>query len=150
MYFTLRCGDTGAKVKLLYSGYALDEGDKHIYKAYTGAIKYFLINNFMLSTGDDPEMDSPKIKQEAPKPKKLKKEKATTPKLKTKSKHTDNNIEKIRQLWKKNQNITQRVVFKELEDMGKEKDIAIITEIKDDERLAEIVNKINEEIEKEK
>jgi len=150
MYFTLRCGDTGAKVKLLYSGYALDEGDKHIYKAYTGAIKYFLINNFMLSTGDDPEMDSPKIKQEAPKPKKLKKEKATTPKPKTKSKHTDNNIEKIRQLWKKNQNITQRVVFKELEDMGKEKDIAIITEIKDDERLAEIVNKINEEIEKEK
>lgn len=154
MYFTMRCGDTGAKVKLLYSGYALDEGDKHIYKAYTGAIKYFLINNFMLSTGDDPEMDSPKIKQEAPEPKK-KTEKKTDKKaekaipVKKKSEHKDNNIEEIRQLWKKNQTITQDIVFDELEDMGKERDIALISEIKDDDKLSEIIGKVKEKIEKE-
>jgi|GEM_PF-1672664 len=148
MYFTLRCGDTGAKVKLLYSGYALDEGDKHIYKAYTGAIKYFLINNFMLSTGDDPEMDSPKIKQEAPKPKK-KKTKKDIP-VQKKSEHKDNNIEEIRQLWKKNQSITQDIVFDELEKMGKERDIALVSEIKNEEKLLEIIEKVKEKIKEEK
>lgn len=148
VYFTLRCGDTGAKVKLLYSGYALDEGDKHIYKAYTGAIKYFLINNFMLSTGDDPEMDSPKIKQDAPKPKKKKTEKKAEKAIpvKKKSAHKDNNIEEIRQLWKKNQTITQDIVFDELEAMGKERDIALISEIKDDDKLSKIIEKVKDKI----
>lgn len=39
-------------------GDALDRGDKALYKAYTGAIKYFLANTFMVATGDDPERDS--------------------------------------------------------------------------------------------
>lgn len=148
MIFTLRCGDTGAKVKLLYSGYALDKGDKHIYKAYTGAMKYFLINNFMLSTGDDPEMDSPQISQEPQKNKKeVEKDELKNETPKKKSEHIDNNIEEIRTLWKKNQSITQEVVFEELEKMGKEKDIAVIAQIKDDEKLKDIVEKIKEKIE---
>lgn len=33
-------------------------GEKGLYKAYTGGIKYFLLNLFMVPTGDDPERDN--------------------------------------------------------------------------------------------
>ncbi len=39
-------------------GQGLDNADKGYYKAYTGAVKYFLMKTFMISTGDDPELDS--------------------------------------------------------------------------------------------
>lgn len=38
-------------------GEGRDSGDKAAYKAFTGALKYFLIQTFMLATGDDPEAD---------------------------------------------------------------------------------------------
>lgn len=38
-----------------FVGEALDKGDKAIYKAYTGAFKYFLAVVFAVATGDDPE-----------------------------------------------------------------------------------------------
>lgn len=34
-----------------------DKGDKGVYKAFTGAVKYCLLKTFMISTGDDPESD---------------------------------------------------------------------------------------------
>ena len=40
-------------------GESEDTGDKGLYKAVTGAMKYFLSKNFMISTGDDPETASP-------------------------------------------------------------------------------------------
>ena len=43
------------------SGY--DKQDKALYKAYTGATKYFLMKTFMTSTGDDPETDERKTPQ---------------------------------------------------------------------------------------
>lgn len=33
-------------------------GDKGLYKAYTGGLKYFLLNLFLIPTGDDPEADA--------------------------------------------------------------------------------------------
>lgn len=36
-------------------GEGRDQGDKAAYKAFTGALKYFLIQAFSLATGDDPE-----------------------------------------------------------------------------------------------
>jgi len=39
-------------------GCGTDNGDKGIYKARTGAQKYFLLKNFNVSTGDDPENDT--------------------------------------------------------------------------------------------
>lgn len=39
-------------------GEAMDAGDKAIYKAMTGSLKYALMLNFLLPTGDDPEKDS--------------------------------------------------------------------------------------------
>lgn len=41
------------------TGEGIDKGDKAGYKAYTGALKYFLANKFMVATGDDPEKESP-------------------------------------------------------------------------------------------
>ncbi len=59
--FRLICADTGAYIDFSYSGYAIDESDKFLYKAYTNAIKYALKNNFMLSAGSmiDVEVDPP-------------------------------------------------------------------------------------------
>lgn len=36
-------------------GDGMDKGDKGVYKAYTGSLKYYLANTFMVATGDDPE-----------------------------------------------------------------------------------------------
>ena len=41
-------------------------GDKGIYKAITGANKYFLFKLFQIETGDDPERDTAQVAQEAP------------------------------------------------------------------------------------
>jgi len=38
-------------------GQGIDNGDKGIYKAITGAKKYALANAFLIATGDDPEQD---------------------------------------------------------------------------------------------
>lgn len=51
--------DTGFYESTIITGEGMDVGDKAGYKAYTGALKYFLANNFMVATGDDPEKDSP-------------------------------------------------------------------------------------------
>jgi hypothetical protein len=39
------------------AGQGLDSGDKAPYKAMTGALKYALLQSFLLATGDDPEAD---------------------------------------------------------------------------------------------
>jgi hypothetical protein len=42
-------------------GSGMDVGDKAIYKALTGAHKYFLIRNFNLGSDDDAEKESPAV-----------------------------------------------------------------------------------------
>lgn len=59
LQFMLIDCDTGFYEETLITGEALDKGDKAGYKAYTGALKYYLANTFMVATGDDPEQDSP-------------------------------------------------------------------------------------------
>lgn len=39
-------------------GYGKDKEDKGVYKAATGAEKYFLLKTFLIPTGDDPEADN--------------------------------------------------------------------------------------------
>ena len=39
----------------VFSGTGADMGDKGVYKAITGAIKYILTSTFLVPTGDDPE-----------------------------------------------------------------------------------------------
>lgn len=57
--FTLFDAETGFYETTDITGEGMDKGDKAGYKAYTGALKYFLADTFMVATGDDPEKDSP-------------------------------------------------------------------------------------------
>jgi hypothetical protein len=52
--------DSGERFAVKGAGDGEDNSDKGIYKAFTGAMKYFLMKNFLISTGDDPENDSAK------------------------------------------------------------------------------------------
>ena len=60
--FSLIDIETGYSEETVITGEALDKGDKAGYKAYTGAIKYYLANTFLVATGDDPETESPEVK----------------------------------------------------------------------------------------
>lgn len=57
--FSLIDIETGFSEESEISGEGIDKGDKAGYKAYTGALKYYLANTFMVATGDDPETESP-------------------------------------------------------------------------------------------
>ena len=57
--FKLTDIETGFYETTTITGEGIDKGDKGGYKAYTGALKYYLANTFMVATGDDPENDSP-------------------------------------------------------------------------------------------
>lgn len=52
---TLIDSDTGESLIIKSVGQGKDNSDKGVYKAITGANKYFFLKNFMLPTGDDPE-----------------------------------------------------------------------------------------------
>jgi hypothetical protein len=55
MTATFACGDGGAKFSVSWLGSGQDTGDKGLYKAMTGGLKYLLMKTFLVSTGDDPE-----------------------------------------------------------------------------------------------
>lgn len=58
MTFVLVDADSGEKHEVKWGGTGDDRGDKGLYKAYTGALKYFLMKTFLVSQGDDPESDT--------------------------------------------------------------------------------------------
>lgn len=53
--FGLACCETGEVFTAAFWGEGQDTADKGFYKAYTGAVKYFLLKTFLIATGDDPE-----------------------------------------------------------------------------------------------
>lgn len=55
MSFMLSDCDTGFFEVSEVAGDGMDKGDKGLYKAYTGALKYYLADTFMVATGDEPE-----------------------------------------------------------------------------------------------
>lgn len=57
--FALIDCETGFYELTHITGEGIDKGDKAGYKAYTGALKYYLANTFMVATGDDPEKETP-------------------------------------------------------------------------------------------
>lgn len=62
--------ETGFYEKSTITGEGADKGDKGGYKAYTGALKYYLADTFMVATGDDAEKESPAEKMNTRAPKK--------------------------------------------------------------------------------
>jgi len=55
MAYTFSDVDSGEEIVAKVAGQGLDAGDKAPYKAMTGALKYALLQSFLLATGDDPE-----------------------------------------------------------------------------------------------
>jgi ERF superfamily len=55
MAYTFGDVDSGEEIVAKVAGQGLDAGDKAPYKAMTGALKYALLQSFLLATGDDPE-----------------------------------------------------------------------------------------------
>ena len=58
MDFTFVDGDSGEQHTVTMVGQGEDAADKGIYKALTGAAKYFVMKAFLVPTGDDPEADT--------------------------------------------------------------------------------------------
>ena len=54
--------ESGFSESTVITGEGMDKGDKAGYKAYTGALKYYLADTFMVATGDDAERESPDTK----------------------------------------------------------------------------------------
>lgn len=57
--------ETGDKREGTFFGTGVDNADKHLYKAVTGAVKYILTTTFLIPTGDDPEGEEKLTKAEA-------------------------------------------------------------------------------------
>ena len=55
MAYTFTDENSAEEVTARVAGEGLDVGDKASYKAMTGALKYALLQTFLLATGDDPE-----------------------------------------------------------------------------------------------
>lgn len=64
--FYLYDTDTGFYETTKITGEGIDKGDKAGYKAYTGALKYYLADKFMVATGEDPETESPEGRSARP------------------------------------------------------------------------------------
>lgn len=62
--------DSGESLTSKSVGVGHDKGDKGVYKAITGALKYALTSTFLVATGDDAENDGqpPAIQRAEPKP----------------------------------------------------------------------------------
>lgn len=58
MSFQFNDGETGGSASYQWAGTGDDKGDKGLYKAMTGALKYFLLKTFLMPTGDDSEADT--------------------------------------------------------------------------------------------
>lgn len=67
MKHTFVDGDTGEEFVVKSMGQGSDKQDKGSNKAITGAMKYFLMKNFMMPTGDDPEATDEAGKSTGPK-----------------------------------------------------------------------------------
>lgn len=65
MGYLFRDGLSDNHFTCTFFGEGHDSGDKAIYKAMTGALKYCLIQNLLIPTGDDPEEDSADVKETA-------------------------------------------------------------------------------------
>ncbi len=63
---TFADGDSGELFTVKAAGEGMDSGDKALNKAQTALLKYALIGNFLIPTGDDPEADSPEVTTRRP------------------------------------------------------------------------------------
>lgn len=132
MLFTLTDMETGFYEESVIRGEGLDRGDKAGYKAYTGAIKYYLANTFLIPTGDDPEKESPNYDSKAQEKKvPTKKENLKIQKTQIEIISKFYNDENMDKLLKANG-------LEKLEDMSLVKASEIITKLKENVKKDEV------------
>lgn len=61
--------ESGDFMEYQFEGTGADNGDKALYKAYTGGLKFFLANQYLVAEGNDPEFDE-SVDEETTEPKK--------------------------------------------------------------------------------
>lgn len=118
MEFELIDCETGFSEVSKFYGEGFDKGDKAMYKAYTGAIKYYLANTFLVATGDDPEKDSPDTKMNTRKI-------SAAQKIVIEKKYSGDRLQQLLD-WAK---------VKTLDEMTEDQAIAVIKQIKEKEGL---------------
>jgi len=135
LLFTFADGETGAAITVRYIGEGIDSGDKAFYKAYTGAVKYMLLKNFLIGTGDDPEESSPERGE--------KKERDRS----QASKSSSSPLEVIRRMYRHSPEIVQEAAFKKFKDYDMDEDISLLTELEEKD-LREILKEVTESLKK--
>lgn len=55
--------ESGEILEDIFQGQGSDKGDKGLYKAITGAIKFIFSSNFLMVTGDDPEKEDEELEK---------------------------------------------------------------------------------------
>jgi ERF superfamily len=73
--------DTAEDITVKVAGEGVDAGDKAPYKAMTGALKYALLQSFLLATGDDPEDERPTLANHSASPARVSEQLITTEEL---------------------------------------------------------------------
>ena len=68
--------DTGDFREYHFEGTGADNGDKALYKAYTGGLKFFLADQYLVAEGNDPELDE-EVDEDTPNPTKMSTKPAT-------------------------------------------------------------------------
>ena len=134
--FTLTDTETGFFEETVITGEGIDKGDKAGYKAYTGALKYYLADTFMVATGDDPEKESPDEKMNKkterkpqpepkaePKPEKKPEPKATPKQIEIIKETCD--VDKLLAFYKiaKVEDLTMKIASAIIERKGKKDDV---------------------------
>ena len=101
MTYTFVDGDSGETMESAWAGQGQDSGDKGLYKAYTGAQKYFLLKTFLMPTGDEKGADDPEnpAKEALPTPAFAKAPPKATPKAVPVA--ADGEMKIVEILWKK-------------------------------------------------
>lgn len=70
--------DSGEYMDFPFEGAGADNGDKALYKAYTGGLKFFLADQYLVAEGNDPENDEDEPSSEIKAPEKTASKKPAT------------------------------------------------------------------------
>lgn len=119
--------ETGYSEKYPLVGTGADTTDKGLYKAYTGALKYFLACTFLVAEGNDPETDE--VSNIPPAPAKKEEKKPTPPPTPEKREELKESLTAADKNAPKAMITSLKSVLKELKDLEPEKSKKVITSI---------------------
>lgn len=115
MLFTITDAETGYFENYFHDGVTIDNSDKGIYKAYSNTIKYFLMDQFLIPTGDDvekesPELDSKPDQQSKPQPQNNNQKQQSNNQNQQNNQQPQNSQPQALPLWKKIMNLEDKLV----------------------------------------